>query len=300
MKLQDAINIFTDQYKPSTRRTYVHVLGRFADWIGTSRPIADINNMDMLRYTNTIRNSDYARATQWKHIKSLKTFFNWLVKNRVITESPLKTVQNLKLEQYIGREKALSEEQYNHLIAHLDRNQQRYIRHRALILFLADTGCRAGGAAGLCWSDVDLESMTAKVTEKGDKSRPVFFFEFATAAIRKWQGHQQREKGDHVFSQDGGKITSSSISQLFRRTCISAGIGSHGTHKLRHRKAHQLVDAGVNPSIASTVIGDTTEMFIKHYAPKDFESARAAARTVAHRPSQVDENIIPIQQRKLK
>lgn len=284
MELKEATNLFLDQYKKSTRKAFASGINKLLEYVGSKIPVDQITDLDMIRVTNGIKQGGYAPATIRKHIKTLKTFFNWLIRRRLISQSPMDDVKNITIDPYIGRNKALSEKQLKRLLDYIDRNQQRYIRQRALVLFLADTGCRIGGAANLKWSDIDLPHQTAILTEKGDRTRPAFFFELCNFALNDWKIAQERTHGDYVFSYRGGAISSSSLQSLFRRVCIASGIGSHGPHKLRHRKAHQLVDAGIAPSTAATVIGDTPEVFIAHYAPRDFESAKEAARLVATRP----------------
>ena len=297
MNLSEAIELFLDQYKKTTRKAYASALIPMREWVGPARPVDSISDLDMLRYTNQIRQAGYAPATVRKHLKSLKTFFNWLVRRGWLPSSPVADVRNITVDEYIGRDKAMSDQQFDQLIRFMERNQRRYVRQLALIRFLGDTGCRAAGAAGLRWADVDFATGTAYVTEKGDRTRPAFFFELASFALRDWQDHQQPVRGDHVFGYRGDRITSASLQQLFRRTCQDAGVGSLGPHTLRHRKAHQLVDAGVGASIAATVIGDTAETFIRHYAPRDFASAKEAARQVSQRPT-ADGKIITVRQDK--
>lgn len=292
MNLNEAITLFLDQYKKTTRKAYAVCLHPFAQWVGPARTVGEVTEIDALRYTNKIRQSHYAPATMRKHIKSLKTFFNWAIDLGIMPPpSPMQKIKNVIVDMYIGRGKALPDSDLDKIIAFMDRNERAYVRHRALILFLADTGCRAGGAANLTWADVDLKTGTAIITEKGDRTRPSFFFESTTFALLDWQKEQERTQGDYVFGYRGNKITSASLQQMFRRLCIDSGIGSHGPHKLRHRKAHQLVDAGIAPSTAATVIGDTPEVFISHYAPRDFDSAREAARQVSTRPKKDDKII---------
>lgn len=60
------------------------------------------------------------------------------------------------------------------------------IRDNALVLFLADTGCRVDGLVGLRLADLDLDACQALVIEKGDKARRVFFSEATRAALLAW------------------------------------------------------------------------------------------------------------------
>jgi site-specific recombinase XerD len=286
MQLKEAVPLFLDQYKASTRKSYASVLKPLMQRCGEALPVAEINRLDMIRYTNHIRQeSGYSPATIRKHIKSLKTFFYWCVRLELIPKTPMQEIKSVAVDTYIGVNKAMTDDQLSRLYTYMDKNQIRYTRHRALVATLDDSGARIGEMAALRWPDVDLKSGTLYIVGKGDKRRPAFFFEVAAFALRDWYNAQQRIDGDHVFSHRGGPITSDTLQLLFRKLCIAAGIGSHGPHKLRHRKAHQLVHKGISPSVAATVIGDSVEVFMEHYAPRDYDSARAAARQVAQRPA---------------
>lgn len=287
MKLHTAIDLFLGQYQPLTRRTYYYCLNPMMDDIGPNRLITEVNHIDLIRYTNQVKNNgDYTDRTKRKHIGAIKTFFNWLVSMEIIPTAPSSKIKNVTCDEYIGRDKAMPEDDLKKLLKFLDRNPDYHIRHKALVLFLSDTGCRAGGAAGLQWSNVDFTTGTAIVTEKGNRTRPAWFFGLTTLALKDWREAQDRTQGDYVFSHRGGPIASPSLSQVFRRVCIKAGITSHGTHKMRHRKAHQMIDNGESTTDAAIAIGDTVETFIRHYAPKDFASAKEAAKRAATRAAQ--------------
>ena len=45
------------------------------------------------------------------------------------------------------------------------------LRDKAILLFLLDTGCRAGGLFSLKVDDLDLQHLRANVLEKGEKGR---------------------------------------------------------------------------------------------------------------------------------
>lgn len=292
IELNDAAHLFLDQYKTSTRKAYASCLNPLIERIGARMPVDEINHIDMLRYTNAIRQSPhYSPATVRKHLKSLKTFFYWMVRMGMTPASPLQEIKGVSINNYKGMNKAMSDEQLDQLLAFMDKNQIRYTRHRALVLTLADSGCRIGELAALRWPDVDYKAGTIHIKGKGDKHRPAFFYAVTAFALRDWYASQKRTDGDFVFSHTGAPIASASLQGMFRKVCISAGIGSHGPHKLRHRKAHQLIKAGVNTVTAATFIGDSVAVFEEHYAPKDYASAREAGKLVAHRPH-ADDKVI--------
>ena len=59
-------------------------------------------------------------------------------------------------------------------------------RDKALIAFLADTGCRAGGICGLLMEDLDFEHGKAYVIEKGSKRRAIWFEETTAFFLADW------------------------------------------------------------------------------------------------------------------
>jgi integrase len=91
-------------------------------------------------------------------------------------------------------------------------------RDRALLLFLADTGCRVGGLVGLTLSDLKVRRRWALVTEKFDKSRLVFFPEVTAEALRDWLRVRLEWDigGDWVFlsHHGGGQLTVYGVNQL--------------------------------------------------------------------------------------
>jgi integrase/recombinase XerD len=94
-------------------------------------------------------------------------------------------------------------------------------RDRALLLFLADTGCRVGGVVGLTLADLNVQRRWAVVTEKFDKSRSVFFSEVTAEALREWLEVRLEwdTGGDWVFlsRHGGGQLTVHGVNQLSTR-----------------------------------------------------------------------------------
>jgi integrase len=94
-------------------------------------------------------------------------------------------------------------------------------RDRALLLFLADTGCRVGGLVGLTLADLNVRRRWALVTEKFNKSRSVFFSEVTAEALRDWLEVRLEWDigGDWVFlsHHGGGQLMFYGVNQLLTR-----------------------------------------------------------------------------------
>lgn len=276
MKLQAAIDLFLNSYpNPGTRRSYSQCIATLLELIPATTPLADITSVHIIQVGQHIEAQRWKPATKRKAIKGIKTFFNWLVKYDIIEKSPARAIKTKRLPTYVTRDKAISDTELEELLSFVQFKPRDY----ALVLFLADTGCRAGGASGLRVQDIDFDHLTATVTEKGGKTRKVVFGEDTANAIRAWLLRRPTNAGEYVFSRDSKPVKPANLSQAFRRNCQRVGIRSLGSHSTRHRKGHQLADEKVAPTIAATALGHADPIVtLQNYYPADWESAEKALR----------------------
>lgn len=277
MKLANAVSLFLSRYdNPNTRDAYKTCLTGLLPALGHLN-VRDVRPSHLVAYVALLNERGFAPATRNKHVKSIKTFFNWLVAIDELDKSPAVAVKTRVPPKKITRDKAMTDSE----LAAILRITWHKPRDYALILFLADTGARAGGAAGLRVKDLDLTNRRATVTEKGHKTRPVVYGEEAAAALRAWL-LRRKLHSEYVFSRKHTPLSSDQVSQIVRRACLAAGIRSLGSHSLRHRKGHQFADAKVAPSIAATALGHSKPTItLEYYYPEDFESAEKALRELA-------------------
>lgn len=284
MHLSKAVDLFLAEHIASTRRTYMYTLYELRDFIGPARPLDKIGPEHLLEYAASLRDRPTLKsaASFNKHIKTARTFFNWCIRVRLLTESPAAGLRLRPTPDEVDRAKAMPDEAFARLVTYCAALEITRTDHRplALVLYLGDTGGRIGGAAGLRWEAVDLMLRVAVVTEKGRPPRNVYFGPDCADALKRWRLHQ-RQTDTFVFSSTGAPIKPPHLGQYFRRLCLAAGIGSWGPHSLRHRKGYQLTDARVSPAIAAQVLGDSVDIFLKHYTPKDEGRVREAVEELA-------------------
>lgn len=271
MILREAVDLWLGEHIPTTRRSYQYNMWEMCDYVGPSRPLDQVSSEDLMRFAQYYRakGSVKSPATYNKLLKTLKTFFNWCLKAEFIARSPAKPLKPSKKEEAGGRGKAMPDAHYFQLVDFAKWD----VRGLALVLFLGDTGCRIGGATGLRWQDIDFvaDIPTATVTEKGAPPRKVFFGKSCEQALLRLQA--AKPGTEKVF----GVNNVDALKQYFRRLCQRAGIGSYGPHSLRHRKGHQFGDNKVNPAIGAMVLGNTVDIMLEYYYPKDWDRAAAAA-----------------------
>lgn len=124
-------------------------------------------------------------------------------------------------------------------------------RDRALLTFLADSGCRLGGLAGLRIEHINLIERCATVTEKGQKSRTVVFTGYTRVLLLYCFG--ERKSGPAWVSQRTGEaLSESGIYQRLKQLKKWAGVtGRVNPHSFRHRFAIAYLEAGVAAAMAA-------------------------------------------------
>ena len=163
------------------------------------------------------------------------------------------------------------------------------MRHRALLLFLADTGCRVGGLVGLGQSDVDCDAGTAMVTEKGGKSRLVMFTRPTAGALRRYL-RQRDTLSKWVFPnlKTGHKMLASSVNHIIERIAERAGgvQGPHNPHAFRHAFAREYILNGGDMGTLSDILGHSdisvTKQYYSRFSVAELQKKHKRYSPVAH------------------
>lgn len=277
MTLKEGIALFLAQYKKKSQETYGYNLKNFSNFTGQDRPLVDITPLHILEYQQYVESRDLAAATRVTYFKMVKIFFNWLAKVDLLDKSPARALKIQRSTPRVEKEKAMTDEELHRVLDWVKWNRRDF----ALILFLADTGCRAGGAAGLRMGDIDFETMRALVTEKGEKTRPVSFESVCCRALLAWIEKRPVKAGVYVFSESAKPLQAASISQIVTRACVRAGVRPLGSHSLRHRKGHQFAYGHTPPTLAAQALGHSTKIFLESYSPTAWSEVDRVSRSFA-------------------
>ena len=245
------------------------------------RYMADLRQRDSRYKTHPYRESQtggLSMATIAGHTRAIKRLFGFLVTDKVLTDNPSNALRVQKPPK--GREpKAITLEDMVSMLQATAGDEPAQLRDRALLFFLADTGCRVGGVVGLRLSALDLAQQTAWVIEKGDKRRPVYFTEPTAAALARWLAVRPAGGSDRVFVrvdwQPGQALTPLGISEILRRIGRRAGVtGAHNPHAFRHAFAREYLGNGGDLATLADIMGhadiSTTSMYLI-FAPNELQ-----------------------------
>lgn len=301
MKLTEAIEALciatcADGRSPETVTAYQRKLKPLAAFLGDV-PVGQVTTDDLRRFVAHLQ----ARPTRWanhpkheeqdgglsqftiaSHVRCVKRLFNWLESEGALVHNP---ARRLKTPQPKRREPKAAD--VGDLLALLGTTEGEGVadrRDRALLLFLADTGCRLGGLCGLQVRDVDIDAALARVSEKGGQDRLVFFSGPTAAALRAWLAVRPLDQGPWLFVSLGpkarGKLSPNGVRQALRRRAKEAGVtGRVNPHAFRHAFAREyLLDRGDLASLSNLMGHSSVEVTASSYAIFTMQELQAKHR----------------------
>lgn len=282
MQLTEAFDLFdlahVGEHSPSTRTWYRDRFNLYLRGHGHDSDVTAITVNDVRRYRLTLYNREPALSefTIHSYLRAVKRLYRFLVEEGVIATSPAAAITLPDLEDCF-RPKALSDDDLERLLEVSENNA----RNHAIIRFLATSGARLGGVAGLRVSDIDLDNREAFVDEKGKKVRKVHFDVKTASTLRRYLRERPRVGVRVLFltlRRPYRALAKSSIQTMLKRLGKRAGCeGPHSPHAFRHRFARKLLEQGITLERVSRLLGhrniETTEEFYAQWTDSELKAA---------------------------
>ena len=192
--------------------------------------------------------------TRRGYITAVKVFFSWCIEAGYITTSP---AARLRMPPLPDQEpKAISPEDRRKML-----NAATTHRDRAVLYFLADTGCRAEELCNLPFRDLALDSRRAYVYGKGKggkgKGRWIFFSKHTRSVLAAYLRERSTiQPQDALFIGLRGPLQYDGVYQLVKRVAEKAGVTKrHNPHSFRHAAARDWLQNGADLATVSQLLG---------------------------------------------
>jgi integrase/recombinase XerC len=196
-----------------------------------------------------------------RKISSLKTYYNFLQKVRVIEESPLKAHRSLKVEKRVRV--PFTEEEITEVINGFnDREDFEMVRDSLMIEMLYLTGMRRMELITLKVQDVNLVKKTVKVLGKRNKERVIPLLDSVTSSIQKYLELRDRinPKGNNFFITVKGKeLYPTLVYRIINKNFSNVSTKvKKSPHILRHSFATHLLNKGADLNSVKELLGHTS------------------------------------------
>lgn len=218
-------------------------------------PVAEIDRLTIREWMAELH-ADHKKTSVARKLASLRTFFQFLIREGKLESNPAKQVATPKIERKLPNH--LSIEDAVRFIETPDINTDLGRRDRAIIEFLYATGIRVGELVGINIPDVDFREKLVWVTGKRKKQRIVPFGEPAMQAVLLYMDQTRgkfldncpeakREPNAMFLNYQGTRITTRSVGRMIDKYIkLCADIHDISPHSLRHTFATHLLDQGAD------------------------------------------------------
>ena len=183
------------------------------------------------------------------HLRSvLSSYFGWLYREGLIDRNPVTNLGTIK----VAKENKV-------IFSEIDMEKMRQgckrIVDKAIICFLASTGCRVAELVGLNIAAVDLENLECVVRGKGNKERTVYMDSVTAMYIRNYLAVRTDHNEALFVNRLGDRFETGGIRDMMKRLEEYSGVKKIHPHKFRRTLATNLHKRGMPIQTIAAILG---------------------------------------------
>ena len=232
--------------------------------------VSRITETNLNSYMLYLENRHFAPSTVSRSVASMRAFFQYLTRERVIDKDPSEHLKPPKVEKKMPE--VLTVREVDLLLAQPSQETPKGIRDKAMLELLYATGIRVSELIHLTWPDVNL-SMGYITCRERDKERVIPFGSVARRALHHYLADARKvfvgdQETEVLFTNCSGKpMSRQGFWKILKGYAASAGIEKDITpHTLRHSFAAHLIQNGADVRSVQEMMGhsdiSTTQRYV--------------------------------------
>lgn len=262
------------QLSDNTLQSYKRDLVSYARHLFHEQKLADFNQVlrdNILLYLESLRAVGKSSKTVSRQISSIRSFHQFLLREKVCDQDPTVHLEMPKKEQTLP--KVLSIEDIDALISAPSIEKPQGIRDIAILEMMYGSGMRISELIALNLEDVHITMGFVRVFGKGGKERIIPLGRGALTACTNYLNEARPQllgnapKNDSFFiTQRGKRFTRQGCWKIIKEHAQTAGITKELTpHVLRHSFATHLIENGADLRAVQELLGhsdiSTTQIY---------------------------------------
>ena len=269
---------------PLTTSDYRLELEKFSEYIILKVDNLNEINISLIRsYIQTIKEErNLSNTSIYKKIAILKSYFNFLEDEEVITKNPMKKIKFSKKEKPIP--KVLTHQEFEWLIKCLKyspaRCRKNYIRDKLIFHMLYYCGLRRSELLNLDWDDINLDSKVLFIRYTKNKSDRIIPIHHKVLKLLKLYLDQRLPLENRVLitGEKGKRLTITLFTILINMHLMISGLKKKGytAHSFRHSFATRFTEKNVNVLLIQRLLGhlslDSTKIYV-HFESENYRNA---------------------------
>lgn len=275
-KLTDFLNRLKDErnYSDNTTVAYRNDLNQFFQYMqqqGMLASWAQVNQVFLDQYVQNMKEQPYASSSVARKVAAIKSFFEYLVAQRVIDENPAADLQSPKVEKRLPH--TLSADEVNRLLLAPRREENpKNLRDTALLALLYATGMRVTEVVTLKLDDLDLDGNILHCAGKDGSMRQIPIDAETVEILQRYLAHGR----SHLLKSDaetalflnhrGQQLTRQGLWLIIKAYAQEAGLTETVTpHTMRHSFAAHKLEGGSDLKEVQQLLGhaniSTTQIY---------------------------------------
>lgn len=251
----------------NTVQSYRNDITSLTDWsiksVDTS--LKKLKKSHIEKYISYLFACDLKSSSINRKISTIKSFYTFLLKKKLISVSPVVDMTTVKQEKYLPT--SMSELEVECLIKSPNLDSSIGRRDRAMIEMLYATGMRVSELVNLKITDLDTNRLVIKVMGKGSKERLIPYGEVASDYLSMYLKERNNTAAKEIFlSNRGTRITRGAFWSRIKYYLTKENLKqSISPHTLRHAFATHLLNRGADLRSVQILLGhsdlSTTQIY---------------------------------------
>jgi len=262
-------------YSSDLEQFHQHIAPAKVDGQREQISVKDIDHLTIREWMASLHADNRKKTSIARKLASLRTFFQFLIREGIQENNPAKLVATPKIERKLPNH--LSMEDAVRFIESPDLENDFGRRDRAILEFLYATGMRVGELTNLNLKDIDFREKLVRVTGKRKKQRILPFGEPALQSLMFYLNETRpiflgncppadRDEQAVFLNYQGTRITTRSVGRMVDKYIKQvADIHDISPHSLRHSFATHLLDSGADLRDIQELLGhvrlSTTQIY---------------------------------------
>ncbi len=268
-------------YSPHTLQSYGDDLTSFFIFAGVdsqnTEELKRIDHRTIRRWVSNMISQGLSTRTVNRKLSSLRSFFRFLVRKGVIKVNPMNRVTAPKISKRLPE--FVPESDMNKLEQHdIFGDDFEGVRNRLIMTMFYYTGMRLSELVSLTLASIDLNSMTIRVTGKGNKERiiPIHpdllpfiecYLKAREATVVTCNSFFVTSKGKPVYPKLIYRV-------VHHYLTLITPLQKRSPHVLRHTFATHLLNMGADLNAIKELLGHSSLLATQVYTHSTFEKLK--------------------------
>ncbi len=215
-----------------------------------------------------LKNKNYSNLSIARVLVSIKNYYKFLLKEKIINKSPFENIESFKVRKKIPEILTLGD--IENLLNQIDLSTKEGIRDKAILELLYSSGIRVSELTNMELTDVNLDEKIVRCFGKGAKERLIPIGDYVIEALKNYLKHRAEispEFSNYLFiTRLGKKFTRAGIWKIIKNYAKKAGITKNVyPHIFRHSFATHLLKGGADLRSVQEMLGhsdiSTTQIY---------------------------------------